>query len=101
LCNKIYEGKIMKPEACRRCIGRAETAEEVLAILNSPPEKCANCSDAAVLRVVCEQYQMRTPHWWLVDGALAVPIWVVELLNHHVDFTPQPAPINRRETAIA
>jgi hypothetical protein len=75
----------MKPEACRRCIGFAETAEDVLAILNSPPDKCAACSDAAVLRVVCDQYQMGSSHWWLVDGALAVPIWVVELLNNHVE----------------
>lgn len=91
----------MKTETCRRCIGRAETAEEVLAILNSTPVKCANCSDAAVLRVVCEQYQMRAPHWWLVDGALAVPIWVVELLNHHVDVTPQPVRTPAREVATA
>jgi hypothetical protein len=77
----------MKPEACRRCIGLAETAEEVLAILNSPPDRCASCSESGVMRVVCEQYRMRSPHWWLVDGALAVPIWVVELINKHVEIS--------------
>jgi hypothetical protein len=39
------------------------------------------------MRVVCEQYRMRSPHWWLVDGALAVPIWVVELINKHVEIS--------------
>ena len=74
----------MNLDACRRRIGQAETAEAILALLNNPPDRCADCSDSAALRTVCEQYQMRTPHGWLVNGALAVPIWAVELLDRHL-----------------
>ena len=91
----------MKPEACRRCIGLAETAEEVLAILNTPPDRCASCSGSAIMRVVCEQYQMRAPHWWLVDGTLAVPIWVVELVNNHVDVEAQGTHYEARSATAA
>jgi len=91
----------MKSESCRRCIGFAETAEDALAILNSPPGKCADCANSAMMRTVCEQFQMRVPHWWLVDGTLAVPIWVVELVNNHLDVETQSTHDQARAAAAA
>jgi hypothetical protein len=38
------------------------------------------------MQVVAEQFRMRLPRWWVVQGNVVVPIWIVELLKKH----PEP-----------
>ena len=77
----------MKTEACRRCIESAQAAGEIVAFLKEPPEKCRNCADAPVIRALSEQFKMRTPRWWVVNGIVVVPIWIVERIKQHPKFS--------------
>ncbi len=76
-------GESMPVESCRHCIESVTSVHEALAILNSPPRRCETCSQAKTMRNVVEQFRTRQPHWWVVDGAVVVPIWIVELLKKH------------------
>jgi hypothetical protein len=38
------------------------------------------------MRIAADQFRMRLPHWWVVDGTVVVPIWIVELLKSHVEI---------------
>jgi hypothetical protein len=80
----------MKAQACRRCIEAAQAAGEVVEFLHDPPAKCKACDSAAVMRAVSEQFTMRTPHWWVANGVVVVPIWIVELIKQRPKFVEVP-----------
>jgi hypothetical protein len=76
----------MNSGSCRHCIELAETAREALEVLNNPPKQCMTCIQSPIMRIAADQFRMRLPHWWVVDGTVVVPIWIVELLKSHVEI---------------
>jgi hypothetical protein len=73
-------------QACGRCLLAAKTvtdAVEGLAALIDSASPCESCVHQSAMRIVAEQFRMRLPRWWVVDGKVVVPIWIVELLKSY------------------
>jgi hypothetical protein len=78
--------KNVTSNSCTGCLGSAESIDDVLKILKDEWSACDSCPGAPVVRVLAEQYRRRHPQWWVVDGNLVVPIWIVEKIRRHRDF---------------
>jgi hypothetical protein len=71
----------VETKSCRRCLEWTNSPKKVMEILTNQDGACEGCAQRAVIRTVSEQFQTRQPHWWVVDNAVVVPIWIVELLK--------------------
>jgi hypothetical protein len=40
-----------------------------------------HCAHQPLMHVAIEQFRTRRPYWWVVGGAVVVPIWAVELVK--------------------
>ena len=81
------------PEPCRHCLASAKTAPqalEALHALNNQLIPCEHCAHQAIMHVVADQFRMGMPQWWVVDGAVVVPIWIVELFKNHRELSVTP-----------
>jgi hypothetical protein len=47
---------------------------------------CDSCRRQPGMRAVIEQFQMRQVRWWVVNGVVVVPIWIVEHLRMHPEL---------------
>jgi hypothetical protein len=60
--------------------------EGVIQILAKQWSACEHCAHQSVIRKLVEQFRMRRPRWWVVDGDVVVPIWIVERLKKHPEL---------------
>ena len=71
------------------------SVESVIRILQDDWGRCEGCTNGDVLEVLIKQFRLRAPRWWVVDGAVIVPIWIVEKLKKYPellsDFNAVPA----------
>lgn len=44
-------------------------------------DTCENCSFEKDFRTVAQQFQMRKPQWWVVNGKSVIPVWIIERLR--------------------
>jgi hypothetical protein len=76
----------VEAKTCGRCLGWTDSLEKVREILNNQFSACEGCAHQAQMQVVTEQFRMRLPRWWVVQGNVVVPIWIVELLKKHPEI---------------
>ena len=85
----------MNASLCRRCTDMFHSVESVIRILQDDWGRCEGCTNGDVLEVLIKQFRLRAPRWWVVDGAVIVPIWIVEKLKKYPellsDFNAVPA----------
>jgi hypothetical protein len=55
--------------------------EGVQSILRGEWSACETCAHHVAMNVLIDQFRNRRPQWWVVDGAVVVPIWIVESLK--------------------
>lgn len=67
--------------SCGRCPGWTDALIYAQDVLDEKKSACVGCTHEAVLRVVAKQFQLRQSQWWVVDGRVVIPIWVVERLR--------------------
>jgi hypothetical protein len=72
------QGSAVKPKSCRGCIESSDSTGEMVEVLNNGTSECASCPHEPVIRNVNEQFRMKRPRWWLVNGEVVVPVWLVE-----------------------
>lgn len=82
----------MGSNSCARCLGWTNSPKDVLALLNNEWNACASCAHKKVIGTVAEQLRLRQPRWWVVNGRVVVPIWIVERLG--VSPAPSAPPVN-------
>ena len=73
-------------KVCRRCIEQARSPGELHAIVNSEFDDCEGCAHQPVISTLVQQFQARAPHWWVVDTAVIMPIWAVEVIKRIRNF---------------
>lgn len=76
----------MNSNFCRRCAQAFTTVESVINILQNDWGRCGSCANSNVLEILTKQFRLRSPRWWVVDGAVIVPIWIVEKLKKHPEL---------------
>jgi hypothetical protein len=64
--------------SCTRCLEWDRPATNVHAILHGEWPACLGCAGQDTIKIAVEQYCAQQPRWWLVNGVLAAPIWVIE-----------------------
>lgn len=77
----------MNSTVCRRCTDIFNSVESVIKILQNDWGRCTGCANGDVLDALTKQFRLRAPRWWVVDGAVIVPIWIVEKLKKHPELT--------------
>jgi hypothetical protein len=75
--------KTVTPKSCSHCFTQASSLKEALGILTNQWSACEHCPHQPVMRVLIDKFQRREPRWWVVGGAMIVPIWIVEQLKKH------------------
>lgn len=68
--------------SCGRCPGWTNSLVDVLSFLNDEWSACEGCTQKEVMRVLARQFRSRQPQWWVVDGRVVIPIWIVERLRN-------------------
>lgn len=68
--------------SCGRCRGWTESLVGVLDVLENGWSACEDCAHHKVMRVVAKQFQSRESQWWVVDGRVVIPVWIVEHLRN-------------------
>jgi hypothetical protein len=84
---------VVVPKACGHCLVSAKTVADALEALDAlinPASPCETCTHQSALRIVVKQFRLRLPRWWVVDGKVVVPIWIVELLKKHPEKFAEP-----------
>lgn len=76
----------MTLKSCQRCFQWADSPETVHKILSGQFDPCEGCKHEPMFRVVAQQYQMNQPRWWVVNDALVIPIWVVDIVRKKFTF---------------
>jgi len=71
----------MNPKSCRACFESAQSIDAVREVLSPTFSTCDHCTHKSVMHSLKNQYQWRLPRWWVVDGAVVIPMWMVELLK--------------------
>lgn len=71
----------MQPKSCSRCLDWTNSLEGVVAVLKRRWHPRESCAHQPLMSVVMEQFRTGRPHWWVVSGAIVVPMWVVERLH--------------------
>ena len=66
---------------CQQCCEFYGSVAGVKELLSGKWQGCEDCPRAKTISVMVRQYQMRLPRWWVVDGAVVVPIWIVECVQ--------------------
>jgi hypothetical protein len=74
----------MNSEACRDCIASKTSPEKVIEILLNQPSQCKNCAHQDVIRVVANKFRTRLHKWWVINGTVIVPIWIVESIKRRL-----------------
>ena len=82
---QTLEGFLMSI-SCGRCRGWAESLVGVLDVLENGWSACEECSNHQVMRVVAKQFQSRESQWWVVDGRVVIPVWIVEHLRNRLQI---------------
>jgi len=72
----------LKPTPCNHCAGWAESPTETLRFLHGEREVCAHCPRKATIDVAARQFNSRCRNWWVVEGILAIPVWIKEQLRN-------------------
>jgi len=72
----------LKSTPCNCCIGWAESPTETLKFLHGERQACANCPRKATIAAAARQFNSRSRNWWVVEGMLAVPVWIKEQLRN-------------------
>ena len=67
--------------ACDRCANWAHSPSDVLKFLKGEQEACERCPHKKTIETLVRQFQSRHPQWWVVDGVVAIPIWVKDHLR--------------------
>ena len=76
----------MSSNSCDRCLWWTNSAQNALQLLNDGKSVCATCAHGKVLRIAAAQFRSRHPKWWIVDGVVVVPIWIVEYARRHLHW---------------
>ncbi len=77
---------IVNSNLCHRCGEAFRSVETVLKILKNEWIQCESCMQPAAIPVLIKQFRLRMPRWWVVDGTVLVPIWIVESLKKHPEI---------------
>ena len=68
--------------SCGRCPGWTNSPVDDLSFFNDEWSACEGCTHKEVMRVLARQLRSRQPQWWVVDGRVVIPIWIVERLRN-------------------
>lgn len=71
----------MGQEPCNRCSSFAESPPETLKFLRGEQQACEACPRKATIDQVARQFKAKSSNWWVVKGAVAIPVWIKERLN--------------------
>jgi hypothetical protein len=74
----------MQSKSCDRCLGWTESVESVEAALKKQWQARDACPHQPLMWTAIEQLRTGRPSWWVVNGAVVVPIWAVELVKKRV-----------------
>ena len=72
----------LKSTPCNCCVGWAESPTETLKFLHGERQVCPQCPRKATIEVAARQFNSRCLNWWVVEGVVAIPVWIKEQLRH-------------------
>ena len=81
--HSLAKGNAVNSKACDVCPASIQSLNEhnVLDVLGKWGT-CDDCPRTNALQIAAQQFRLRRPQWWVVNGKMAVPIWVVERLRN-------------------
>ena len=71
----------MASKSCNCCLEWTASGEAVENALKGRWQASQPCPHQPLMRVAIDQLRKGHPSWWVVGGAVVVPIWTVELLK--------------------
>ena len=70
------------PVSCGRCPAWTDSLVDVLDVVEKRWSACEGCAHEEDIRAVAVQFQSHQSQWWVVDGRVVIPIWIVERLRY-------------------
>jgi hypothetical protein len=77
-------------DSCKWRPGWNSSPEQVRIILCNAESACKNCKHHTDIRAVATQFLAGLPKWWVVNGRVVVPIWIVEQLKMNLERRRKP-----------
>ena len=74
----------MQPKSCARCLGWTESIESVDAALKKQWQASEACAHQRLMWTAIDQLRTGRTAWWVVNGSVVVPIWIVEQVKKRV-----------------
>jgi len=71
----------MHSKSCTFCLEWTSSDETLEQALRGRWRASETCAHQPLMHVAIEQLRKGVPTWWVVGGAVVVPIWAVELLK--------------------
>lgn len=67
------------------CINVADAPLKLFSLLKGQLQPCRDCRQRKIIDTMVKQFKSKQPRWWIVNGAVVVPIWVLERLRRDLN----------------
>lgn len=84
----------MHSGSCSFCLEWTGSEEKVVDALRGRWRASTACAHQTLMQVAIAQLRKGLPSWWVVEGSVVVPIWVVEILKQRVRLLSGPGSIS-------